>query len=69
MSFSSDPCLDVYAGTRVMITGGLGLIGSAVARRLVALGAEVLLVVSMIPEYGGNLANCPSSGFLRQRAG
>jgi hypothetical protein len=35
----------------------LGLIGSAIARRLVALGAEVLLIDSMIPEYGGNLAN------------
>src|SRR5215468_11240903 len=49
--------LSVYACTRAVITGGLGLIGSAIARRLVALGAEVLLVDSMIPEYGGNLAN------------
>jgi len=49
--------LDAYAGARAVITGGLGLIGSAIARRLVALGAEVLLVDSMIPEYGGNLAN------------
>jgi UDP-glucose 4-epimerase len=40
-----------------VIIGGLGLIGSAIARRLVALDAEVLLVDSMIPEYGGNLAN------------
>jgi len=40
-----------------MITGGLGLIGSALARRLVALGAEVLLVDSTVPEAGGNLAN------------
>jgi len=40
-----------------MITGGVGLIGSALARRLVDLGAEVLLVDSMIPEYGGNLIN------------
>jgi UDP-glucose 4-epimerase len=53
----SDQCLKTYAGTRAVITGGLGLIGSAIARRLVALGAEVLLVDSMIPEYGGNLAN------------
>jgi UDP-glucose 4-epimerase len=52
-----DPRLTAYAGARVVITGGLGLIGSAIARRLVALGAEVLLVDSMIPEYGGNLAN------------
>src|SRR6201997_832996 len=43
-----------------MITGGLGLIGSAIARRLLELGAEVLLVDSMIPEYGGNLANIAS---------
>jgi len=41
----------------VVITGGLGLIGSALARRLVTLSARVVLVDSMIPEYGGNLAN------------
>src|SRR4051794_3639357 len=40
-----------------MITGGIGLIGSALARRLVGLGAEVLLVDSMVPEAGGNFAN------------
>src|SRR5260370_28434312 len=40
-----------------MITGGVGVIGSALARRLVALGAEVLLVDSMVAEAGGNLAN------------
>jgi len=40
-----------------MITGGVGLVGSALARRLVALGAEVLLVDSMVPEAGGNFAN------------
>jgi len=45
-----------------MITGGLGLIGSALARRLVALGAQVLLVDSLIPEYGGNLANVAGLG-------
>jgi UDP-glucose 4-epimerase len=54
---SSNPGLDAYAGARAMITGGLGLIGSAIARRLVSFGAEVLLVDSMIPDYGGNLAN------------
>jgi len=40
-----------------MITGGLGFIGSNLARRLVELGAEVLLVDSLIPDYGGNLFN------------
>ena len=52
-----DSRLAAYTGARAVITGGLGLIGSAIARRLVALGAEVLLIDSMVPEYGGNLAN------------
>lgn len=46
-----------YAGRQVMITGGLGFIGSNLAHQLVALGARVLLVDSLIPEYGGNLFN------------
>jgi UDP-glucose 4-epimerase len=46
-----------YRGRRVMITGGLGFIGSNLAHRLVALGADVLLVDSLIPDYGGNLFN------------
>lgn len=46
-----------FAGRRVLITGGLGFIGSNLARRLVELGANVLLVDSLIPEYGGNLFN------------
>ena len=46
-----------YAGRPVMITGGLGFIGSNLARQLVALGAEVLLVDSLIPDYGGSLYN------------
>jgi UDP-glucose 4-epimerase len=46
-----------FRDARVLITGGVGLIGSALARRLVALGAEVLLVDSMVPEAGGNFAN------------
>jgi UDP-glucose 4-epimerase len=40
-----------------LITGGLGFIGSNLARRLVSLGAQVLLVDSLIPKYGGNLFN------------
>jgi UDP-glucose 4-epimerase len=40
-----------------MVTGGLGFIGSNLARKLVELGAEVLLVDSLIPDYGGNLFN------------
>ena len=48
---------DFYRGRRVMITGGVGFIGSNLTRQLVDLGAEILLVDSLIPEYGGNLFN------------
>jgi UDP-glucose 4-epimerase len=48
---------EFYRGRKVMITGGLGFIGSNLARQLVALGADVLLVDSLIPDYGGNLFN------------
>src|ERR1700730_2943413 len=46
-----------YEGKRVLITGGLGFIGSNLARRLVDYGAQVTLVDSLIPEYGGSLFN------------
>jgi len=46
-----------FVGKRILITGGLGFIGSTLGRRLADLGAEVLLVDSLIPEYGGNLFN------------
>jgi UDP-glucose 4-epimerase len=48
---------EFYRGRAVMITGGLGFIGSNLARRLAALGADVLLVDSLIPDSGGNLFN------------
>lgn len=47
----------VYDGKRILITGGLGFIGSNLARRLVDYGADLLLIDSLIPEYGGNLYN------------
>jgi len=46
-----------YRDKKVMITGGLGFIGSNLAHRLVEYGADVLIVDSLIPEYGGNLFN------------
>ena len=46
-----------FSGSKVLITGGLGFIGSNLAARLISLGARVTLVDSMIPEYGGNLRN------------
>ena len=48
---------DTFKNRRVLITGGLGFIGSNLAIRLVELGADVHLVDSLIPEYGGNLFN------------
>ena len=46
-----------YRGRRVLVTGGLGFIGSNLGRRLVQLGAEVTLMDSMIKDYGGNFFN------------
>ena len=46
-----------YQSKRILITGGIGFIGSNLARRLVNCGAEVTLIDSLIPQYGGNLFN------------
>lgn len=46
-----------FANQPVLITGGLGFIGSTLARRLADLGAQVTVVDSLIPDYGGNLFN------------
>ena len=46
-----------FEGKRVLITGGLGFIGSNLARRLACAEAEVQVVDSLIPAYGGNLFN------------
>ena len=52
-----EPDLTAFRSTRVLITGGAGLIGSALARRLAGLGAELVLLDSMVPEGGANPAN------------
>jgi UDP-glucose 4-epimerase len=46
-----------YAGRSVLVTGGLGFVGSNLARSLADLGARVVVVDSVIPDYGGNLFN------------
>ena len=46
-----------YLGKQVLITGGLGFIGSHLARTLVNRGAKVTLVDNLFPQYGGNLFN------------
>ena len=48
---------DFYRGRRVLITGGLGFIGSNLARALADLGAQVTAVDSLLPDYGGNVFN------------
>lgn len=48
---------EIFRNKQVLITGGLGFIGSNLAIRLVELGAVVSLVDNMIPRQGGNLFN------------
>jgi len=49
-----------FTNSKVLITGGLGFIGSNLAQELVTQGAHVTVVDSLIPEYGGNLWNVES---------
>jgi len=51
-----------FRGRRVLITGGLGFIGSNLARCLVQLGARVTILDALIPEYGGNRHNVADLG-------
>lgn len=52
-----DNSFSEYKNREVLITGGLGFIGSNLARKLVSIGARVTIVDSLIPEYGGNMRN------------
>ena len=46
-----------YKNKKVLITGGLGFIGSTLAIELVKYGAKVTIIDSLVPQYGGNLFN------------
>jgi UDP-glucose 4-epimerase len=49
--------LRAFRGRRVLVTGGLGFIGSNLTHALVGLGARVTVLDALIPEYGGNRRN------------
>lgn len=44
-------------GQKILITGGMGFIGSNLAHRLVQLDNQITIIDSLIPEYGGNTRN------------
>ena len=46
-----------YKGRSALITGGLGFIGSNLARRLVEIGVQVTVLDALMPEQGGNSFN------------
>jgi dTDP-glucose 4,6-dehydratase/UDP-glucose 4-epimerase len=65
MTLNTDAA-EQFRGKAVLVTGGVGFIGAALAKVLVKAGAEVTLVDSLIPEYGGNLFNIePIKGSVR----
>ena len=58
---------DFYEGRRILVTGGLGFIGSSIVMALANLGAHVTVVDALIAEYGGNLRNLEGIGTGRVR--
>ena len=53
----SESISQYYNNKQILITGGLGLIGSTVANKLVEIGAKVTILDNLDPLYGGNLFN------------
>ena len=62
MNFDDAWLREVYGNRRVLITGGLGFIGSNLVSALVDAGAWVTVIDSLIPETGGNLRNLEGIG-------
>ncbi len=55
-----------YSGARVLITGGMGFIGSNLAHRLVEMGADVTIVDSCVEGQGANPFRC-IKGFISMK--
>ncbi len=58
---------EAFLGKKVLIAGGLGFIGSNLAKKLAALGARVSILDALIPEHGGSMfhaADLPSPADL-----
>jgi UDP-glucose 4-epimerase len=49
--------METFRGKEVLVTGGLGFIGSNLCAELVKYGAHVTIVDNMLPRQGGNLFN------------
>ncbi len=49
--------MNQLTGQKILITGGMGFIGSNLAQRLVELDNQITIIDSLIPEYGGNTRN------------
>ena len=62
-------------GARCVVTGGLGFIGSNLARALKAAGADVVVIDALVPEHGGaehnlaDLADCRAVQVIRCEIG
>lgn len=48
---------DAFHGRNVLVTGGLGFIGSNLAIKLARYGANVTIVDSLVPQFGGSFFN------------
>ena len=46
-----------YKNKKILITGGLGFIGSNLAKKLASFGARVTIIDNLFPQFGGNLFN------------
>ena len=46
-----------FAGKKILVTGGMGFIGSNLCRRLVEEGGQVIALDNLYPDFGGNRFN------------